>query len=53
VETGDELAVDFAVGTVENLSNGKKIQIEKLPTFIIEVLTDGGLKENLRRKMKK
>jgi 3-isopropylmalate/(R)-2-methylmalate dehydratase small subunit len=53
VETGDELAVDFAVGKIENLSNGKKFQVEKLPTFIMEILTDGGLIENLRRKMKK
>jgi len=53
VETGDELAVDFEVGKVENLSNGKKFQVEKLPTFIMEILTDGGLIENLRRKMKK
>jgi 3-isopropylmalate/(R)-2-methylmalate dehydratase small subunit len=52
VETGDELAVDFEVGKVENLSNGKKFQVEKLPTFIIEILTDGGLIENLRRKMR-
>jgi len=53
VETGDELAVDFEVGKVENLSNGKEFQVEKLPTFIMEILTDGGLIENLRRKMKK
>ena len=53
VETGDELAVDFAVGKIENLSNGKKFQVEKLPTFIMEILTDDGLIENLRRKMKK
>ncbi len=53
VETGDELAVDFAVGKIENLSNGKKFQVEKLPAFIMEILTDGGLIENLRRKMKK
>ncbi len=53
VETGDELAVDFAVGKIENLSNGKKFQVEKLPPFIMEILTDGGLIENLRRKMKK
>ena len=53
VETGDELAVDFEVGKVENLSNDKKFQVEKLPTFIMEILTDGGLIENLRRKMKK
>jgi len=53
VETGDELAVDFTVGKIENLSNGKKFQVEKLPTFIMKILKDGGLIENLRRKMKK
>jgi 3-isopropylmalate/(R)-2-methylmalate dehydratase small subunit len=53
VETGDELAVDFAVGKIENNSNGKKFQVEKLPPFIMEILSDGGLIENLRRKQKK
>jgi len=53
VETGDQLSVDFAEGKIENISKGKKFQVEKLPPFIIEILTDGGLIENLRKKMKK
>jgi 3-isopropylmalate/(R)-2-methylmalate dehydratase small subunit len=53
VQTGDDLAVDFEAGKIENLSNGKKFQVEKLPPFILEILNDGGLIENLRRKMKK
>ena len=53
VETGDELAVDFEAGKVENVSNGKKFQVEKLPPFILEILADGGLIENLRRRMNK
>ena len=53
VKTGDTLAVDFEVGKIENLSNGKKFQVDKLPPFILEILADGGLIENLRRKMKK
>ncbi len=53
VQTGDELAVDFKAGKIENLTNGKKFQVEKLPPFILEILSDGGLIENLRRKMKK
>jgi 3-isopropylmalate/(R)-2-methylmalate dehydratase small subunit len=53
VQTGDELAVDFEAGRVENLTNGKKFQVEKLPPFILEILSDGGLIENLRRKMNK
>jgi len=53
VTTGDELKVDFEAGTIENVSNGKKFQVQKLPRFILEILTDGGLIENLRRRMKK
>ena len=53
VDDGDELAVDFEAGTVQNLSKGKSFQVAKLPTFILEILADGGLIENLRRRMKK
>jgi 3-isopropylmalate/(R)-2-methylmalate dehydratase small subunit len=53
VETDDELAVDFEAGKIENLSNGKKFQVEKLPPFILEILTDGGLIENLRKRLNK
>jgi 3-isopropylmalate/(R)-2-methylmalate dehydratase small subunit len=53
VRTGDALAVDFEAAKIENTTNGKKLQWEKLPQFIMEILQDGGLIENLRRKMKK
>jgi 3-isopropylmalate/(R)-2-methylmalate dehydratase small subunit len=53
VKTGDMLAVDFEAGKIENVSNGKKFQVDKLPQFILEIFADGGLIENLRRKMKK
>jgi 3-isopropylmalate/(R)-2-methylmalate dehydratase small subunit len=53
VDTGDELAVDFEAGKIENTSKGKKFQVDKLPAFIIEILVDGGLIENLRRRMDK
>ncbi len=53
VKTGDTLGVDFEAGKIENTSNGKKFQVDKLPPFILEILSDGGLIENLRRKMKK
>jgi 3-isopropylmalate/(R)-2-methylmalate dehydratase small subunit len=53
VETGDELAVDFESGKIENVSKGKRFQVDKLPPFIIEILVDGGLIENLRRRINK
>jgi 3-isopropylmalate/(R)-2-methylmalate dehydratase small subunit len=53
VDNGDELAVDFEAGKVQNLSKGKSIQVAKLPPFIMKILADGGLIENLRRRLKK
>jgi 3-isopropylmalate/(R)-2-methylmalate dehydratase small subunit len=53
VDNGDELTVDFETGTIQNVTKGKSFQVAKLPQFILEILTDGGLIENLRRKMKK
>jgi 3-isopropylmalate/(R)-2-methylmalate dehydratase small subunit len=53
VDNGDEMSVDFEAGTVQNLSKGKSFQVTKLPPFILEILSDGGLIENLRRRMKK
>jgi 3-isopropylmalate/(R)-2-methylmalate dehydratase small subunit len=53
VETGDKLTVDFETGTVQNLSQGKSFQAAKLPPFILEILADGGLIENLRRRLNK
>ena len=53
VETGDQLAIDFEAGKIENVSRGKIFQVEKLPPFILEILADGGLIENLRRRINK
>ena len=53
VDDGDELAVDFEAGTVQNLSKGKSFQVAKLPPFILEILSDGGLIAYLRRSMKR
>ncbi len=53
VETGDQLVIDFEDSKIENVTNGQKFQLEKLPQFIIEILVDGGLIENLRKRMNK
>jgi 3-isopropylmalate/(R)-2-methylmalate dehydratase small subunit len=53
IENGDELAVDFDKGEVRNASKGKTLRATKLPAFILEILSDGGLIENLQRRMKK
>ena len=53
VDNGDALAVDFEAGTIQDLTKGTIIQAAKLPPFIVEILTDGGLIENLRRRLNK
>jgi len=52
VEEGDELTVDLENGTVKNQSKGVTLRATQLPPFILEILSDGGLIENLRKKMK-
>jgi 3-isopropylmalate/(R)-2-methylmalate dehydratase small subunit len=51
VENGDELSVDFEAGEVRNVSKGKTLRGTRLPPFILEILSDGGLIENLRRRL--
>lgn len=53
VETGDELSVDFDKGEVHNITKGRISKGTKLPAFILEILNDGGLIENLQKRMKK
>ena len=53
VENGDKLVVDFEAGEMQNLSKGQSLRVNKLPSFILEILSDGGLIENLRRRLNK
>ncbi len=53
VSNDDELTVDLLEGTIQNTSKNKTIKGNKLPEFIIEILNDGGLIENLRRRLNK
>ncbi len=52
-EDGDELSMDLCTGQIKNLTKGKSFQVTKLPPFILEILSDGGLVENLQRRLAK
>ena len=52
-DDGDNIEVDFETGEVQNVSKGKKFHVPGLPPFIVEILGDGGLIENLRKKLNK
>jgi 3-isopropylmalate/(R)-2-methylmalate dehydratase small subunit len=53
IEEGNELTVDLTTGIVKNQSKSITLHATQLPTFILEILSDGGLIENLRNRMKK
>ncbi len=53
VEEGDLLTVDLKAGVVKNASKGATLKATQLPPFILEILSDGGLIENLRKKARK
>jgi 3-isopropylmalate/(R)-2-methylmalate dehydratase small subunit len=52
VEEGDQLTVDLKAGTIKNQSKGITIQVTQIPQFILEIISDGGIIENLRKRMK-
>lgn len=53
VDEGDELIVDLEAGSIKNLSKGAAHRVDRLPPFILEILSDGGLIPNLRKRLKK
>ncbi len=53
VNDGDEVTVDFEAGKITNQTKNQSLQGTKLPPFIMEILTDGGLIENLRKRLNK
>jgi 3-isopropylmalate/(R)-2-methylmalate dehydratase small subunit len=53
VSEDDELSVDLEAGKIKNISKNQTLQGTKLPPFIIQILSDGGLIENLRKRMNK
>jgi len=53
VTDGDEVSVDLEAGIIQDLTKEKTLQGTKMPPFIMEILSDGGLIENLRKRMSK
>ncbi len=51
-EEGDELKVDLDEGRVTNLTSGETFDIDPLPDFLLQVVEDGGLAEQYKKKGK-
>lgn len=43
IKEGDEVAVDFATGVIENKTTGKTYQAEPFPEFMQKIIANGGL----------
>jgi 3-isopropylmalate/(R)-2-methylmalate dehydratase small subunit len=53
VNDDDEVSVDLEKGKITNLTKKETQTGTKMPPFIMEILVDGGLIENLRKRMNK
>ena len=49
IDAGDELDLDIENGILRNLTNGTIVQIEPLPPVMIQLLSDGGLVEHIKK----
>jgi 3-isopropylmalate/(R)-2-methylmalate dehydratase small subunit len=52
IDEGDELKIDFAGGTIDDVTKGKRFKVTPLPAFLMEIIDDGGLIPHLMKKMK-
>ena len=43
INTGDELQIDLATGTIKDLTNGNQVTFSKLPQIMLQILDEGGL----------
>jgi len=53
IEQGHTIEVDIASGSIKNLTTGEKIQASRLPEFILEIISDGGLIPYVKKKLKR
>lgn len=49
---GDELKINLEEGEVKNLSTGETFEVDPLPDFLLQLLKDGGLVEQYKKKGK-
>ncbi|MBS7653233.1 MAG: 3-isopropylmalate dehydratase small subunit [Candidatus Bathyarchaeia archaeon] len=51
VVDGDDLEIDLNGGILNNLRTGVRLQFTPLPSFLVDIITEGGLTNYLRRHM--
>lgn len=53
ISEGDELKVDLAAGTVQNITKGETYMFNAIPPFMMELLNAGGLMEYAAEEIKR
>ena len=51
ISDGDEIEIDYAAGTIDNKTQGTKIDFTPLPDFAIEIVNNGGLLKHIKKSM--
>ena len=51
IDAGDEVEVDLAAGTINNLTKGQKFTAKPYPDFMSELIADGGLIEHTKKRL--
>ncbi|MBC8379742.1 MAG: 3-isopropylmalate dehydratase small subunit [Planctomycetes bacterium] len=50
INDGDELEIDYKAGTIDNKTQGTKIEFTPLPDFALEIVNDGGLLDHIKKQ---
>ena len=50
INDGDELEIDYKAGTIDNKTQGTKIEFTPLPDFALEIVNDGGLLNHIKKQ---
>ncbi|MEW6375737.1 MAG: 3-isopropylmalate dehydratase small subunit [Thermodesulfobacteriota bacterium] len=53
IEEGHEIEVDIDTGQILDLSNGKSFEAKPIPTFMQNLIKDGGLMSHLKKRLSK
>jgi 3-isopropylmalate/(R)-2-methylmalate dehydratase small subunit len=50
INDGDELEIDYKAGTIDNKTQGAKIEFTPLPDFALEIVNEGGLLNHIKNQ---
>jgi len=52
IRAGDDVTVDAEAGRIENRTTGETLAAEPIPTFLMQIVRDGGLLAHLEKRLR-